>query len=90
MNDSLKDLERHKKLSSLSNVVLLNNLSAEGSQEHLMTKIHQRVDKEFDGADEREKKIIEEIKAENLRWGSRMPAIIPLISCLSPMLKEVT
>ena len=72
MNDSLKDLERHKKLSSLSNVVLLNNLAAEGSQEHLMTKIHQRVDKEFDGADEREKKIIEEIKAENLRWGSRI------------------
>lgn len=67
----LKKLERHRKLSALSNVVLLNGSAAELSQEHLAKKIHERIDKEFPDATKKEREIIDEIKQENLRWGKR-------------------
>jgi len=67
----LEKLDRRRKLTSLSNVVLVNGRSSESSQSHLELKIHERIDKEFPKPVKKEEAIIKEIKKRNLHFAER-------------------
>lgn len=68
---ALEKLEHQRKLTALSNVVLIHGCSGEFSKSQLEEKISQRIDKEFPDQRPREKAIIKEIKEKNLCFVER-------------------
>lgn len=71
MTKEFERLERHRKLESLANVVLLNNDVAESSQDHLEEKIRNRLDKEFPNPSPEEAQIINGLKEKTLHFVPR-------------------
>lgn len=68
---AIEQLRRQRKLTALSNVVLLNGQAAAFSQAHLEAKIAERIDKEFRNQTTEESEIITNIKKENLHFVER-------------------